>query len=67
MYNLAVVIDTIGKRIPKMAYGEIASFLQKEDVERSRILTTITRLKAPTVMSKEVAKTLDRSSVPLAT
>jgi type IV secretion system protein VirD4 len=65
IYNLAVVLDTIGKRIPKMSYMEIASFLQKSDVERSRILTTITsQLKAMT--SQSVLKTLSRSSVPIA-
>ena len=65
VYNLAVVLDTIGKQIPKSSYGDIASFLQKEDAERSRILTAVTsNLKC--MASQEVQKTLARSSVPLA-
>jgi type IV secretion system protein VirD4 len=42
VYNLAVVLDTIGKKISKMSYSEISSYLQKADVERSRILSAIT-------------------------
>jgi type IV secretion system protein VirD4 len=64
VYNLAVVLDTIGKRIPKLSYMEIAAFLQKADAERSRILTAITsQLKA--MGSEDVQKTLSQSSVPL--
>lgn len=42
VYNLAVVLDTIGKKISKMSYSEISSFLQKADIERSRILSAVT-------------------------
>jgi type IV secretion system protein VirD4 len=64
VYNLAVMLDTIGKRIPPMSYAEISAFLQKADAERSRILTAITsHLKA--MGSQEVQTALGRSSVPL--
>ncbi len=63
-YNLAVVLDTIGKRIPPMAYNEISAFLQKADAERSRILTAVTsQLKA--MGSQEAQRALGKSSVPL--
>jgi len=64
VYNLAVVLDTIGKRIPKMSYSEISAFLQKADAERSRILTSVTsQLKA--MSSQEAQKALSTSSFPL--
>ncbi len=64
VYNLAVVLDTIGKQIPKMAYSEIAHFLQKADAERSRILTAITsQLKA--LGSPEAQKALGTSTFSL--
>lgn len=64
VYNLAVVLDTIGKRIPKMSYTEISAFLQKADAERSRVLTSITsQLKA--LSSQETQKALGTSSFPL--
>lgn len=42
VYNLAVVLDTVGGRIAPMSYSEIASWLQKPDAERSRILSAVT-------------------------
>lgn len=42
VYNLAVVLDTLGKDIPKMSYSEISAFLQRADAERSRILGAVT-------------------------
>jgi type IV secretion system protein VirD4 len=64
IYNLAVVLDTIGKKIPQSAYTTIASFLQKPDLDRARILAVaVPRLRV--LMSKEVLKTLGPSSVPL--
>jgi type IV secretion system protein VirD4 len=63
VYNLAVVLDTIGKRIPKMSYTEISAFLQKADAERSRILTSVTsQLKA--MSTQEAQKALGASSFP---
>jgi type IV secretion system protein VirD4 len=64
VYSLAVVLDTVGKKIPKMSYSEISSFLQKEDAVRSRILAKITPRLKP-LASLEVQKSLSRSSVPL--
>lgn len=61
VYNLAVVLNTIGKRIPKLAYREISSFLQKADKERSGVLSTANSyLKA--FNSDKVLQTLDNSS-----
>ena len=64
VYNLAVVLDTIGKHIPPSAYREIASFLQKADKERSGVLSTANSyLKA--FHSERVLETMDDSSFPL--
>ncbi len=41
VYNLAVVLDTIGKIIHPVAYMNIASFLQKADKERSGVTSTL--------------------------
>ena len=61
VYNLAVVLDTVGKKLPKMAYGEISSFLQKADKERSGVLSTANSyLKA--FGSERVSKSLSSSS-----
>jgi len=38
VYNLAVVLDTIGSKLPKWCYQEIAGFLQLADSTRTRIL-----------------------------
>ncbi|HXO41491.1 MAG TPA: type IV secretory system conjugative DNA transfer family protein, partial [Thermoanaerobaculia bacterium] len=65
VYSLAVVIDQVGKRIPKMSYCEISSWLQKADAERSRVLTSVTaQLKA--MSSQEVQKALGTSTFSLA-
>jgi type IV secretion system protein VirD4 len=40
-YNLAVVLDTIGKKIHPVAYMNIAAFLQKADKERSGVVSTM--------------------------
>uniref|UniRef100_A0A2C9KN55 Uncharacterized protein n=1 Tax=Biomphalaria glabrata TaxID=6526 RepID=A0A2C9KN55_BIOGL len=40
-YNLAVVLDTIGKKIHPVAYMNIAAFLQKADKERSGVISTM--------------------------
>ncbi len=61
VYNLATVLDDIGKYIPQLAYREIASFLQKADKERSGVLSTVNSyLKA--FNSEKVLSTLDDSS-----
>jgi len=40
VYNLAVVLDTMGKDIHPVAYMNIAAFLQKADKERSGVIST---------------------------
>ena len=40
-YNLAVVLDTIGRQIHPVAYMNLASFLQKADKERSGVISTL--------------------------
>lgn len=65
VYNLAVVLDTIGKRLPKDCYHTIAIFLQHSDALRSRILTEISnRIIAfgNASISKVTDKTSDRFS-----
>lgn len=41
VYNLAVVLDTIGKTMHPVAYMNIAAFLQKADKERSGVTSTL--------------------------
>lgn len=41
VYNLAVVLDTIGGKIHPVAYMNIAAFLQKADKERSGCTSTL--------------------------
>ncbi len=41
VYNLAVVLDTIGQEIHPVAYMNIAAFLQKADKERSGVISTM--------------------------
>ncbi len=40
VYNLAVVLDTMGKEIHPVSYMNIAAFLQKADKERSGCIST---------------------------
>ncbi len=41
VYNLAVVLDTLGNEIHPVAYMNIAAFLQKADKERSGVISTM--------------------------
>jgi len=41
VYNLAVVLDTMGNEIHPVAYMNIAAFLQKADKERSGVISTM--------------------------
>ncbi|MDF2965667.1 MAG: virD4 [Rickettsiaceae bacterium] len=41
VYNLAVVLDTLGKVIHPVAYMNLAAFLQKADKERSGVISTL--------------------------
>jgi type IV secretion system protein VirD4 len=61
VYTLAVVLDTIGKKIHPTSYTEIASFLERDDRIRSRILTTATSM-IKDLGSPEVQKTLHNSA-----
>lgn len=65
VYNLAVVLDTIGKRIPKMSYSEISSWLQRADAERSRVITSVTAQLKP-LMTQDSQKALGTSTFSLA-
>jgi type IV secretion system protein VirD4 len=39
-YNLAVLLDTVGKLMPRMAYGNLSSFVSTVEQTRSGILAT---------------------------
>jgi type IV secretion system protein VirD4 len=41
VYNLAVVLDTVGGKIHPVSYMNLASFLQKADKERSGCISTL--------------------------
>jgi len=41
VYSLAVVLDTIGKKIHPVSYMNLAAFLQKADKERSGVISTL--------------------------
>lgn len=41
VYNLAVVLDTLGRDIHPVAYMNLAAFLQKADKERSGVISTL--------------------------
>ena len=41
VYNLAVVLDTLGKQIHPVSYMNLAAFLQKADKERSGVISTL--------------------------
>ncbi len=41
VYNLAVVLDTMGKEIHPVSYMNLAAFLQKADKERSGVVSTL--------------------------
>ncbi len=41
VYNLAVVLDTLGKDIHPVSYMNLAAFLQKADKERSGVISTL--------------------------
>lgn len=66
VYNLAVLLDTVGKEMPRLAYREISSFLQQSEREtRPSILGTAQNyLKA--FGGAQVSATLKPSSFNLA-
>jgi type IV secretion system protein VirD4 len=61
IYSLAVVLDTIGKRLTESTYAEIASFLQKDDRARTCILARATSL-LKVFSSLDVAASTDGST-----
>lgn len=65
VYNLAVLLDTLGKKLPKMAYREIASFLQlpERDTRGSVLATTNSYIKC--FLAEPVLSTLRTSSFAL--
>lgn len=65
VYNLAVLLDTCGKQMPKMAYREISAFLQLSERDtRPGVLATAQSYIKP-INGERVAKTLEKSTVPL--
>ena len=64
IYSLAVVLDTVGPKLPAMAYQEIGSFLQLTEITRSGVSATAqSYLKA--LMSEPVLKATDQSDFTL--
>lgn len=65
VYGLAVLLDTVGKKMPPMAYDEIASFLQMSERDtRPGVLATVQSYLKPFV-SQRVGKKLETSSFPI--
>ena len=65
VYNLAVLLDTVGKQMPPMAYREIASFLQLSERDtRPGVLATAQSYIKP-LHGERVTRALDKSTVPL--
>jgi type IV secretion system protein VirD4 len=65
VYSLAVVLDTVGARLPKMAHAEIAAFLGQDDRSRNRVLARI-RGRVSALGNSGVRAALRHSSFPLA-
>jgi type IV secretion system protein VirD4 len=64
VYGLAVLLDTQGKAMNRMAYDDIASFLATTDVTRSGILSTATAYLKP-FLSSRLAGVLSDSTFDL--
>ena len=63
-YSLAVILDTVGKQIPTMAYQDIAAFLQLPDVTAGGISATAqSYVKA--LMSEPILEATDASDFSL--
>lgn len=65
IYNLAVLLDTCGKTMSRMAYRDIASVLGMPDVTRGGVLAT-TQSYLKSLHSPGVLKSLDATSFSLA-
>ena len=59
VYNLAVLMDTIGKQLPPLAHREIAAFLQMPEVTRGGVLATAQSY-VKTLHSPGVLRSLDK-------
>ncbi len=64
VYNLAVVLDTVGKRLNKASRQEIAAFLQMPEVTRGGVLATADSYLKP-FLSERVETSLAQSSFSL--
>ncbi len=64
VYNLAVVLDTVGKRLNKASKQEIASFLQMPEITRGGVLATADSYLKP-FLSERVETALAKSSFAL--
>ncbi len=64
VYKLAVVLDTVGKTMNKMAHDEIASFLQMPEQTRGGVLATANSY-LKSILSDRVVRTLQKSSFDL--
>ena len=65
VYGLAVLLDNLGKELPKMAYREIAAFLQLSERDTRPGVQATAQSYIKPMLSEPVLKTLGRSSFPL--
>lgn len=65
VYNMAVILDTVGKQIPKASYHQIAAFLSMPDQNtRPSVLATANAYLAP-LLSEDVNRATSQSSFAL--
>jgi Type IV secretory system Conjugative DNA transfer len=64
-YNLAVLLDTCGKKLPSFAYEEISNYLQTTDVTRSGIHATACSYFS-VIASEAAQRTVKTSTIDLA-
>ncbi|MCY2964568.1 MAG: type IV secretory system conjugative DNA transfer family protein [Planctomycetota bacterium] len=64
-YNLAVLLDTKGKQMPKLAYQELAAFLQLPERETRPSTLATAQSFVKTLNSARVAESLENSTVSL--
>lgn len=63
-YNLAVLLDTVGGKIPSFAYEEISNYLQTTDVTRSGIHATACSYFS-VIASEAAQRTVAKSTIDL--
>jgi type IV secretion system protein VirD4 len=66
VYNLAVYLDTVGKKMPKMSYQEIASFLQLPEKETRPSALATAQAFTKGLNSQRVVDALSKSNFSLA-